>query len=211
MSNSHVLANLLLFVLVLTSYPTISTLYHWATALFTGSFVILALIQNLYVSKEHHNIWAVTCDFQQCGSLTCVDSDEPLQPPFKLRNSKWCSVSSLTVKEYSSDKQRLWSDCAYAQAGLSNCWSHIPRWKSHVAAHILSWRDVIMDSLHADVASENDINWIQCISNVSKIGIFLQWKNIVSFHKWLILFNHFTAAKQDFLVNFGTRTFFKWF
>ena len=22
------------------------------------------------------------------GSLTCVDSDEPLQPPFKLRNSK---------------------------------------------------------------------------------------------------------------------------
>ena len=26
-----------------------------------------------------------------------VDSDEPLQPPFKLRNSKWCSVSSLTI------------------------------------------------------------------------------------------------------------------
>ena len=25
---------------------------------------------------------------------------EPLQPPFKLRNSKWCSVSSLTVIEY---------------------------------------------------------------------------------------------------------------
>ena len=24
--------------------------------------------------------------------------------------------------------------------------------------------------------------WIQCISNVSKIGIFLQWKNIVFFH-----------------------------
>ena len=27
---------------------------------------------------------AVTCDFQQCGILTCVDSDEPVQPPFKL-------------------------------------------------------------------------------------------------------------------------------
>ena len=26
--------------------------------------------------------------FQQCGSLTSVDSDEPMQPPFKLRNSK---------------------------------------------------------------------------------------------------------------------------
>ena len=29
----------------------------------------------------------------------CVDSDEPLQPPFRLRNSKWCSVSSLTIIE----------------------------------------------------------------------------------------------------------------
>ena len=29
-------------------------------------------------------IWAVTCDFQQCSILTCVDSDEPVQPPFKL-------------------------------------------------------------------------------------------------------------------------------
>ena len=41
---------------------------------------------------------AATCDFQQCGILTSVDSDEPVQPPFKLRNSKWCSVSSLIFK-----------------------------------------------------------------------------------------------------------------
>ena len=34
-------------------------------------------------------IWAVTCDFQQRDVLTC-DSDEPMQPPFKLRSSKWC-------------------------------------------------------------------------------------------------------------------------
>ena len=26
--------------------------------------------------------WAVTCAFQQCGILTSVDSDEPVQPPF---------------------------------------------------------------------------------------------------------------------------------
>ena len=45
-------------------------------------------------------------DFQQCGILTSVDSDESVQP-FKLRNSKWCSVSSLTLIEYSSNKQRL--------------------------------------------------------------------------------------------------------
>ena len=37
------------------------------------------------------------------NNLTCADSDEPLQPPFKLRNSKWCSVNSLTIIEYSSD------------------------------------------------------------------------------------------------------------
>ena len=40
-----------------------------------------------------------TCDFQQCGILTRVDSDEPRQSPFKGRNSKCCSVSSLTVIE----------------------------------------------------------------------------------------------------------------
>ena len=31
---------------------------------------------------------SMTCDFQQCGILTCVDSDEPVQPPFRRRNSK---------------------------------------------------------------------------------------------------------------------------
>ena len=43
------------------------------------------------------DIWAVTPDFKQCGILTSVDSGEPVQPPFKPRNSKWCSVSSLTL------------------------------------------------------------------------------------------------------------------
>ena len=66
-----------------------------------------------------------------------IDSDEPVQPPFKLRNSKCYSVSSLTVIECSSDWQRLWSDCAYAQAGLSLCWCNIPHhWKSHVRVQI---------------------------------------------------------------------------
>ena len=32
--------------------------------------------------------WAYTCDFQQCGILTSVDSDEPVYPPFKHRKSK---------------------------------------------------------------------------------------------------------------------------
>ena len=83
--------------------------------------------------------WAVTWDFQQFDILASVNSDEPLQPPFKLRNSKWCSVSSLTIIEYSRDKQRLWSDSAYAQADLRLCWSHKPHcWKSHALAQLNS-------------------------------------------------------------------------
>ena len=35
-----------------------------------------------------HDKWAVTCDFQRCGILTCVNSDQPVRSPFKLRNSK---------------------------------------------------------------------------------------------------------------------------
>ena len=34
-------------------------------------------------SKKY--IWAATCDFQQCGILTSVHSDEPVQPPFTLK------------------------------------------------------------------------------------------------------------------------------
>ena len=37
--------------------------------------------------KTDYNL-AVTCDFQQCGILTSIDSDAPVQPPLKLRNSK---------------------------------------------------------------------------------------------------------------------------
>ena len=49
----------------------------------------------------------MTCDFQQCGILTCVDSDEPVQSPFKHRKFKLCSVSNLRLIEYLSNKQRL--------------------------------------------------------------------------------------------------------
>ena len=48
-------------------------------------------------------ICAVTRDFQQCGILTSLDSDEPVLPSFKLSNTKCCSVSSLALIEYSSD------------------------------------------------------------------------------------------------------------
>ena len=43
--------------------------------------------ENCYPHKYKNN-FAATCDFQQCGILTSVDSEEPVQLPFKLRNSK---------------------------------------------------------------------------------------------------------------------------
>ena len=52
---------------------------------------------------KQKNIGAATCDFQQCGIFTSVDSDEPVKAPVKLTNSKCCSVSSLTGIEYSRD------------------------------------------------------------------------------------------------------------
>ena len=45
--------------------------------------------------------------FQQCGILTSVDSDEPVKPPFRLRISKRCSVSSFTLVESSNDYKAL--------------------------------------------------------------------------------------------------------
>ena len=51
------------------------------------------------VVTEKKMIWAATCDFQHCAILSSVNSDEPVQPTFKLRHSKWCSVSSLTIIE----------------------------------------------------------------------------------------------------------------
>ena len=42
------------------------------------------------------------CNFQQCGILTSVDSEEHAQPPFRLTKLQMMFVSSLTVVEYSS-------------------------------------------------------------------------------------------------------------
>ena len=45
--------------------------------------------------ESYNNNWARAWDFQQFDILISVDSDEPVQPPLKLRNAKWCSVSSF--------------------------------------------------------------------------------------------------------------------
>ena len=62
---------------------------------FNQLFSCFSLTQAPQIDMLVINIWAATCDFQQCGILTSVDSEEPMQPRFKVRNSKWCSVRLL--------------------------------------------------------------------------------------------------------------------
>ena len=47
-----------------------------------------SLLENVISTKISLAGFNMTCDFQQCGILTSVDSDEPVQHPFKLINSK---------------------------------------------------------------------------------------------------------------------------
>ena len=70
----------------------------------------IAFVLSFHLDQKCHKIYLIRelvkknePDVQQCGILTCVDSDKPLQLLFKLINSKWCSVSTLTVIEYSSN------------------------------------------------------------------------------------------------------------
>ena len=127
-------------------YHSVGTLHFcvWLDWCVTGC-AVLGLLQRLGGRAK----WAMACDFQQCGILTSEDSDKPVQPPFKLTNSKWCSISSLTIIEYPSDWQRIWSDCTYAQVDLRLCWSHIPHyWKSHVTAHMWKTYKILIFSAH---------------------------------------------------------------
>ena len=65
-------------------------------------------------------MWAVTCNFQKCGILQSVYLDEPVQPPVKLKQLHWMVFSQwLNSQDYSSDNQRLWSNCAYVIFGFA--------------------------------------------------------------------------------------------
>ena len=53
-------------------------------------FIVFIILERsfIYYKGMLVIISAVTCDFQQGGILTSVDSDGPVQPPSKIRNSK---------------------------------------------------------------------------------------------------------------------------
>ena len=82
-------------------------------------------IRWFFSSEYQQQHWAAACDFQPYGISTSVESEEPVQPPFKLRNSKWCSVSSLTVKEYLSDYSKGSDQTERMIWGFAGCTYHI--------------------------------------------------------------------------------------
>ena len=83
--------------------------------------------------------------------MTSVDSDEPVQPPFKLRTSKCYFVGSLILIEYSKQ-------LAKALIRLQVCWSHIPQCGiSHVAAHLCLSGDVTVDELMTRLIQDHEV------------------------------------------------------
>ena len=106
---------------------------------------------------------------------------------YKLRwNALVCCISSgPRVKVYSSDQQTLWSDCAYAQAGLSLCWSHIPHcWKSHATAQMKAISILKLKQLQTQLWSCFYFNWLWF--SLTDHGDFLQGKE----NKLIILFRN---------------------
>ena len=96
------------------------------------------------------------CDFQQCGILTSVDSDEPMHPPVKIRSSKCCLVCTFTVIEYS----RL----AKALIGLRVCagWSE-PLLVAHTTLLEISFRGSII--FHNAIPQTAEAQTGSCLHN----------------------------------------------
>ena len=58
------------------------------SGLYGGCVNTLIFPKLMICGIDHCHARATTCDFEHCGILTSVDSDQPVQPPVKLRNSK---------------------------------------------------------------------------------------------------------------------------
>ena len=77
----HVRTLLQPFISLSLKLPTLPQIFLLSKVLCVNSHLFQNLLRPIEIENK-------SCDFQQCGILTSVDSDEPVQPPFKLRNSK---------------------------------------------------------------------------------------------------------------------------
>ena len=70
----------------------------------------------------------MTCDFQQCGILTSVDSDEPMQPIFSLETPNNVQSVAKGVDKTARMRRLI--------RGYAGC-TYVPHcWKSHVTAQL---------------------------------------------------------------------------
>ena len=98
-------------------------------------------------------IWAVTCDFQQCSFLTSVDSGEPVQPTFKLKNFNWLNTERI-FKRLAKALIRLRVCAGWPEALLVShttlleisCRSSITVVFSYVAAHFFVFTFILGES-----------------------------------------------------------------
>ena len=94
----------------------------------------LALAKGMDWKSENnmsHDMWFPTkWHFDKCRLIQACAAF------FKLKSINDVLSSSLTRIEYSSDEQRLWSDCVYVQADLSLHMSKCHIFGNHVMAHI---------------------------------------------------------------------------
>ena len=119
-------------------------------------------------------IWTVTCDFQQCSILKWIDSDEPLQPPFKLRNSNSCSVSSLTVIRLATAHQT-----ALIRLRVCTGWS-VPLLVAHTHQIISRPKQICARLAWASAQFHKDLKWSFWVAHVHVLLRVTLWVYVIS-------------------------------
>ena len=110
----------------------------WCNKNFTANMVSV-VTQYCYSSpctpyrQAKNNEWTATCDFQQCGILTSVDSDQPLQPTFKFRTPN--DARSVAEHSYNIQATRKGSDQTVHKGRL--VWAFAGR-TYHIVGNLMS-------------------------------------------------------------------------
>ena len=107
-----------------------------------------------------------TCDFQQCGILTNVDSDEPLQPPLSLETSNY--VQSVAKHSYNIQVTSKGSDqTAHMRRLISAFTGHT----YHIAGTLMWWLNYL--SFKAYFGAQKTVNHSQIYSDIfGKLHIY---------------------------------------
>ena len=111
-------------------------------------------------------IWAVTCDFQQCGILTSVDSDKPVQPPFKLK------FESVAQQFYNIQATSKGSDQTACMHRL--IWGFAGR-TYQIVGNLVSWLNYVIILI---ILQQNYMLW-------ALLGIILQESSNKNMFDWI--------------------------